>query len=841
MAPEKSRTVASSSLRRYQEKRRAGGTPEPYGGAPRPGGPRFVVQKHAATRIHYDFRLEFDGVLKSWAIPKAPSLDPATKRLAVRTEDHPLDYADFEGVIPEGNYGAGAVIVWDEGRFRSIEEPGVGFEEGKLLVDLFGAKLRGRWTLVRTRRNEGKDWLLIKKPDGWSGADKDERVPDVSVLSGLGVEALPRRAEKRAAIEAALEELPEMPKRAPSFALAKRGEGPWNRQGWIYELKYDGFRLMLQKTDEEVRLRFRSGADATRAFPELVRVAHRLPAEHFAIDGEVVVLDEDGRPSFQRLQKRVRLERELDVAQASVRHPATLQAFDLLALQGRDLRGEPLLRRKQLLRELVPPLGAIRFTDHVAERGEAFLEQVRRMELEGMMAKDASAPYPSGRSDRWLKVPLLRSDEFVIAGFTEAKRGRLGFGGLHLASFVGGRLRYQGRVGSGFDTEALTRLREILEAEAIEAPACDGAPARADSTWVRPRLVCEVRFMSRTDEGLLRQPVFLGLRPDKSPEDLVDGDESGPEAPLGEATEERGERVVSLVNLQKVFWPEEGYTKADLIEYHRAVSDHLLPLLADRPTVLTRYPDGIHGKSFFQKNTPGFAPEWLRRARLWSEHAEREIDYLVLEDVPSLDYAVNSGAIPLHVWGSRLQSLQTPDWLVVDFDPKAAPFTHVVQLARGLHRLCEELGLPSTAKTSGATGLHVLIPLGRQLTFEQTRQLGMLLARVLVHRYPELATVDRMIQARGERVYVDVLQNGHGRLLVSAFSVRPLPGAPVSTPLHWREVGPRLDPKVFDIKRVPKRLARQRKNPLEGLLDLRPDLLAALRALQQRFDSDRSR
>jgi len=834
LAPEKSRTEASSSLRRYQAKRRADGTPEPYGGAPRPGGPRFVVQKHAATRTHYDFRLEFDGVLKSWAIPHGPSLDPATKRLAVRTEDHPLDYADFEGVIPEGNYGAGAVIVWDEGRFAPIDEPGVGFEQGKLLFDLFGAKLRGRWTLVRTRRNEGQDWLLIKKPDGWSGADKDEKVPDVSVLSGLTVEALPKRAEARAASETALASRPDMPKRLPAFALAKRGEGPWDRPGWIYELKYDGFRLMLHKEGEQVKLRFRSGADATRAFPELVRVARRLPAERAVIDGEVVVLNEDGRPSFQRLQKRVRLERELDVAQASVRHLATLQAFDLLALHGKDLRGEALVHRKALLRALVPPLGAIRYADHVADRGEAFLAQVRRMELEGMMAKDGSAPYPSGRSDRWLKVPLLRSDEFVIVGFTKAKRSRLGFGGLHLAGFVGGVLRYQGRVGSGFDAEALTSLHETLEADATATPACEGAPSGGDSTWVQPRLVCEVRFMSRTDQGLLRQPVFLGLRPDKSPEDLVD------EAPEPEDTEiaapsaaPNQERVVSLVNLEKVFWPEEGYTKFDLIEYHRSVADALLPLLADRPAVLTRYPDGIQGKSFFQKNTPGFAPEWLRRARLWSEHAEREIDYLVLEDVPSLDYAVNSGAIPLHVWGSRLETLPTPDWLVVDFDPKTAPFAHVVELAKGLHRLCEEIGLPCMAKTSGATGLHVLVPLGRQLTYEQTRQLGMLLARVLVARFPELATVDRMIQARGDRVYVDVLQNGHGRLLVSAFSVRPLPGAPVSTPLHWREVGPRLDPKAFDIRTVPKRLARQRKDPLEGLLDLRPNLLDALEALQE--------
>ncbi|MEM1024863.1 MAG: DNA ligase D [Myxococcota bacterium] len=834
MSPEKSRSDIESALGPYHQKRRADGTPEPYGTTPRAGGPRFVVQKHAATRTHYDFRLEFDGVLKSWALPKAPSLDPTIKRLAVRTEDHPLDYADFEGVIPEGNYGAGAVIVWDEGRLLPIDEPGVGFDQGKLLFDLEGAKLRGRWTLVRTRRNEGKDWLLIKKPDGWSGSDKDERTPDVSVLSGLSVEELPRRAEKRAEAMAQLAALPAFPNRTPSFALARKGEGPWDRPGWIYELKYDGFRLMLEKRGEVVKLRFRSGGDAARAFPELVRIGRRLPAEHLVLDGEVVVLNADGRPSFQRLQKRVQLDRDLDIARASTVHPVTLQVFDLLGLEKRDLRGEPLLRRKALLKGVVPPLGSIRFADHVEEQGDAFLEQVRRMELEGMMAKDGRASYPSGRSDAWLKVPLLRREEFVVVGFTKAKGNRVGFGGLHLASFVGSTLHYQGRVGSGFDGELLRTLREELEAEIMPEPGFENAPPRKDARWVRPRLVCEVRFLSRTEEGLLRQPVFLGLRPDKALEDLVEDEhELGPTPP--EPPESR-EREVALVNLTKVFWPREGYTKADLLEYHRTLSDWLVPLLADRPAVLTRYPDGIDGKSFFQKNTPGFAPEWLRRARLWSEHAEREIDYLVLEDLPSLEYAVNSGAIPLHVWGSRLTSLQTPDWLIVDFDPKAAPFTHVVTLARALHRLCEEIGLPSMAKTSGATGLHVLIPLGRQLTFEQTRQLGTLLARVLVDRHPDLATVDRMIQARGRKVYVDVLQNGHGRLLVSAYSVRPLPGAPVSTPLHWREVDHRLDPKRFDLRTVPKRLVRQKKDPLEGLLSLRPELLQALEALQTQFE-----
>jgi bifunctional non-homologous end joining protein LigD len=796
------------------------------------------VQKHAARRLHYDFRLEHDGVLLSWAVPQGPALDPATKRLAVRTEDHPVDYADFEGVIPAGNYGAGAVIVWDQGRFDAVEDLDAGLAKGKLLFELHGHKLRGRWTLVRTRRRDAssEEWLLIKKPDGWARTGGGDELPEVSVLSGLHVEELPHRKQKLDRLRAEVDDAPNRRLRAPDvkLMLAQTADEPFDGDAWWFELKYDGYRLLAEKDGDAIDLRYRRGKRVNDVFPDLVAALKRLPAEHVVLDGEVVVLDDEAKPKFQLLQRRVQLTRPADVERASRAFPVTYYAFDLLALDERDLRRLPLSRRKEVLEQLVPRLGPVRYADHVAARGRTFFAEVERRELEGLVAKRHASPYRPGRSRDWLKIPSRRRDDFVIVGFTPPKGSRAGFGGLHLAQGAGGQLVYAGRVGSGFDEAALEDLSRRLAALARPTPPLDAPKVPAGTRWVEPELVCEVRFLNRTEEGLLRQPVFLGLRLDESVDDVrgAPPPDAAPEPPPADAGAEPGVPPrVTVTNPDKVFFPESGFTKADLVEYYRAVSDQLLPLLDDRPVVLTRYPDGIEGKSFFQKNMPAHTPPWIRRETIWSEHAEREIDYLVLDSEEALAYAVNSASIPLHVWASRTATLQTPDWLVLDLDPKGAPFEHVVTLARAAHRLCDEIDLPSYCKTSGSTGLHVMVPLGRQLTFAQARQLAELLARVLVQRHPELATIDRMIQARKGKVYVDYVQNGHGRLLVSAFSVRPLPGAPVSTPLRWREVTARLDAKRFDLRSVPRRLASQKRDPWAGFLDARPDLLAALEAL----------
>jgi bifunctional non-homologous end joining protein LigD len=457
------------------------------------------------------------------------------------------------------------------------------------------------------------------------------------------------------------------------------------------------------------------------------------------------------------------------------------------------------------------------------------------------MAKDADAPYRGGRSARWLKLRVEHTGDFVVVGTSPAQGHRTDFGALHLAAYEAERLTYAGKVGSGFSESDLASIPKGLAALQRAKPACEGAvPKGKGHVWVEPRVVCEVRYMEWTDDGLLRQPVFLRLREDKPPEECrrekpVRHGVPPPPPPPEDVPAVDGERKVAFSNLGKVFWPDEGFTKGDLVDFYRAVSPWLLEYLRDRPVVLTRYPDGIAGKSFFQKDAPGFIPGWVRTERMWSEHAQREIDYFICDHVETLLYLANLGTIPLHIWSSRVRTLQNPDWCILDLDPKEAPFAHVVEVARTVHDLCEEMGLPSFPKTSGSTGLHVLLPLGRQCTYEQSRSLGELLAHVVCQRLPEIATTVRPVGLRGGRVYVDYLQNGHGRLLAAPFSVRPVPGALVSTPLQWSEVDDRLDPAQLTLRTVPDRLAHTQADPLRPVLDLKPDLHQALSRLSERI------
>jgi bifunctional non-homologous end joining protein LigD len=838
------RTPQADRLRPYRAKRSAQRTTEPFGARPAAaaepaeGGPSrlFVVQKHAARNLHYDLRLELGGVLLSWAVPKGPAADPREKRLAVQVEDHPLDYADFEGLIPEGNYGAGAVIVFDRGRWVAIGDPEAGLVEGKLLFDLWGYKLRGRWTLFRTKGGPNQ-WLLVKKADAW--ADPETEPPQASIYSGLTVEELRDGADPAARVRR------ELGKRgAPRGGvdvltvepmLAEPRAEPFSRPGWLFEVKYDGYRLLAARRDGRAYLRYRRGQEVTDRFPEIATSVARLPYEGFVLDGELVVLDAEGRPSFQNLQQRVHLKREADVAAATVSLPAVYYVFDLLACEGHDLRSLPCVERKQILCGILPPAGPLRFSEHFTERGAELYEQVVRLGLEGIVAKRAEAPYRSMRSADWLKIRADRSGTFAVVGFTRPKGSRSGIGALHLAGRRDGRLVYAGRAGTGFGEALLRELRERLEPDRVPAPPCEGeAPGGSEHVWVAPKIVVEVRYKERTRGGTLRHPVFLRVREDLT---VADAESLDPEAadPSEAATAPiETEREVHFTNLDKVFWPEEGYTKGDLIEYYRTVADWLLPWLADRPVVLTRYPDGIHGKSFYQKDAPAFAPEWIRTVTLWSEHAEREISYFVVEDVAGLVYLANLGTIPLHVWSSRTATLASPDWSILDLDPKGAPFADVVALARAIHEICSGIGLDCYVKTSGSTGLHVLVPLARSCTYEQSRSLAEVLARVVAAELPEIATLTRAVQDREGKVYIDYLQNGHGRLLVAPYSVRPLPGATVSTPLGWNEVTSSLAIDRFTIRTVPARLRRLRSDPWSGLLTSRVDLAGALSRLRGR-------
>lgn len=667
----------------------------------------------------------------------------------------------------------------------------------------------------------------------------DGRLQRGHEVDDLGLRLLDGRGGDLLALDLPVDELERL--------LASQEERPFSKKGWVFELKYDGYRLLAERSAREAHLRSRAGHDLTITFPEIARAVRGLPYEGLILDGEVVVPDAEGRPSFGRLQGRGRILNRDDALKASFALPAIYHAFDILALEGLDLRPLPLVERKTILRDVHPTVGPIRYADHIAEKGEAMYAQVDRMGLEGIVAKKADSPYKGGRSKSWIKVRTVKVEDFVVVGWTEPKGSRGGFGALHIARYEGEDLVYSGSVGTGFTDSQLDDIVERLERLEVKKCPCDRGPIPGSGLrgkshhWVRPELVVEVVYKELTEQGLARQPSFSRFRTDKkASECIVEGpteatEEPPPPAPPAPPSVAE-ERTVTFTNLDKVFWPDEGYTKGDLIEYHRQVAEWMLPYLQDRPLVMTRYPDGIEGKSFFQKDAPPYAPDWFRRVTLWSEGSERELSYFVAEDLDSLLYVINLGTIPLHIWSSRIETLATPDWCILDLYPKEAPFEDVVDIARRLHEICEEIGLPSFAKTSGSSGIHVLVPLGRQLTYEQSRTLAQLLGRVLVGEMPRVATLTRSPNRRDGKVYIDFVQNGHGRLLAAPFTVRPLPGATVSAPLEWREVTKRLKISDHTIVSVPKRMRRLGEDPLRPVLDLEPDLLGALDRLTRWFD-----
>ncbi len=830
---------SKDNLGTYRAKRSADQTPEPFGSRASVSGRTFVVQKHSARHLHYDFRIEYDGVLKSWAVPRGPSFDPADKRLAVHTEDHPVEYGDFEGIIPEDNYGAGAVIVWDQGFWVPREDIDEGFKKGKLLFELHGHKLRGLWTLVKIKKSE-KEWLLIKERDAWATKDGEQPWVDNSVFSGLLVEELKAgrdlRSEVRETLATSGAIAQDVTPKSVELMKAQVGDGPFTDEEWLFELKYDGYRLLAAREGTQPLLLSRQGFDITATFPEVAKAVVKFPFNDFILDGEVVVHDEEGRPSFRRMQKRGRLTHRAEIQRAAVEYPAALYVFDLIAIEGYDLRSLPLLKRKEILKSVLPPAGSLKYSDHVETVGEAFFEQVKKMELEGMVAKRKSSSYHAGRSSSWLKVRLDRTADFVVVGFSEPKGSRVGIGSLHLAAYDGSDLVYAGAVGTGFKTDELTKIRALLEPTVRDGPSCIGemVPLGQSHRWVEPELVVEVRYKEWPDGALLRHPVFFRFRDDKPKEDCVrpGGDPVfGSPEPLAD---DAPRTLVPFTNLDKIFWPDEQYTKGDLIEYYRSVARWILPYLANRPVVMTRFPDGIDGKSFFQKDAPQWTPDWIRKEMVWSEDSGKETNYFICDDVETLLYIINMGTIPLHVWSSRLTHLERPDWTILDLDPKEAPFEQVIDVAIALRELCEDIELPCYVKTSGSSGIHVLVPLGGQCTYAQSKSIAELLGRVTAAAHPEIATVTRALSGRAGRVYIDFVQNGHGKLLVSPLCVRPLPNASVSMPLDWSDVKSGLRMSDFTIKTAPDILCGRTVDPMLAVLDEKPDLSNALQKLSER-------
>jgi len=821
-------------------------------------------------------RLQVGGTLKSFAVPKGPTLDPDKKHLAMLTEDHPLEYLDFEEVIPEGNYGAGAMIVWDVGRVRYLEGTAEeGIARGKIDFELDGFKLHGRFGLIETgsrqkdKKLAGKQWLLVKKTD--VHASKRDLLTEEprSVLGGLAVEELAARA----AIES------ELIQRAAALG-AKKGEvaterlmpmlcategGRLDDPERLYELKLDGVRIVADRRDRAVALRYRNGRSATAAYPEIARAVRALAPERVVLDGEIVAFDGEGRPTFERLGPRIHAERPLDVLRAQAEVPVTFLVFDVLALGDLDLRDLPLIRRKELLLEVVRGRGLVRPLDHLEGNGEALFRFCKEQRLEGVVAKKKLAPYRPGpqRTDDWIKIKCDRDDEFVVIGWIGGKGARARLGALCVASYGPKGLTYRGRVGSGLDDETIDELVKRLAAlETPEFPAVGEPPEEAKGAhWVRPELVVGVRFLGFTPDAHLRHPVFRGIRHDiepsacraMPPDELIDARPTGSaDDAQGAPSDDAGgtgtraapipavaakSRVV-VTNRDKVFWPDEGYTKGDLVSYYASVAPAMLPFLADRPVVMVRYPDGIRGKSFFQWNVPQGTPDWLRRAVLvrdtepGEEPEKREKVTFLVDDVDGLVYLANLGTIPLHVLACREETRHFCDFLTVDFDIGEHPFERAVVLALTLREILDEVGFVGYPKTSGQKGLHVLVPLGPSVPFDAAKLLCELFGRLVVARHPKLCTLERRVEKRGGKALVDIGQTGPSRTIVAPYSVRAWPGATVSTPLYWEEVHVALDPRRFTLLTVPGRLAES-GDPLQGLLDQQPDVARAVATLER--------
>jgi len=871
------------SLTKYRQKRSAARTPEPFGReveqlSPTSSG-TFVVQKHAARRLHYDFRLEMEGVLRSWAVPKGPSMNPADKHLAVAVEDHPLEYGDFEGVIPPGNYGAGSVIVWDRGVYDVIDPAGDAADavrKGKIDINLHGFKLNGAFTLVRTggRRNaepkEAKNWLIIKKRDQYATTENVFDAHPRSVLSGLTLEELAGApaADRKLADNLARKDLPELGARLKysdfPLTLAKTTDDPFDNDKWLFEIKYDGVRVLAIREGENTHLYARSGTDITNRYPEVVLALNSIALDRFVLDGEIVAQDDRGRPSFQLLQRRMHVNNPNQIARLSLAVPATYYVFDLLGFDRFDMRTLPLEERKRLLSELIHNEGPVRYCDHVIGRGTDFYAAISEHELEGVVAKLRDSPYRGTRTGDWLKIKRPQTELFVIGGYSDPDGTRTHFGALLLGQYEsGGALRYTDKVGTGFNRDTLRKIHAMLEQRAqSESPFRKPAPGEPatekNAHFVRPELVCRVRFTEWTDSGGIRQPSFLGLADDADPRGCHydgpgaqgsppadDAKDEVPDAELNGGAQVKGrkgrgkdtapsaaEPKASVTNPEKIFWPRDGYTKGDLVAYYREISKWMLPYLKDRPVMLTRYPDGIEGKMFYQKDAPGFAPPWIRTEKIYSEDSQRDISYFVLDSEEALAYVANLAAITIHMWSSRIPHLERPDWLLFDIDPKGSTTHHAVEVAREVSNVLREVGLEPCLKTSGQMGIHVVVGLAPKYTYDQAKMFSELVSQVVVSRVPEIATINRNPRTRKGRVYIDYLQLGNGKTIAAPFSVRPMPQAPVSAPMTWKELKPALDPAVYTIKTMPPRMSRMKRDPFLDAIEKHASLEEALPHLE---------
>ena len=839
-------------LEKYRRKRDFKRTPEPEGEREgRPAGRLYVIQKHAARNLHYDLRLEWGGVLKSWAVPKGPSLDPAQKRLAVHVEDHPVDYGGFEGIIPEGEYGGGTVLLWDRGDWEPEGDPEKAYRRGRLSFRLHGEKLHGGWTLARMggkAAGGGDNWLLVKRDDnearpGENGGFLKEH--HHSVLSGRNMEEIAAARDqvwrKGEAVTASAGE-PIDPSSLPGAHPASQPETVAPQlarlvsevprgEDWLHEIKFDGYRLIGALKNGSVRLWTRHGQDWTERFAPVARAIAALPVSQAIIDGEIVVLDPQGLSDFQSLQ---------NVLKGQGGGQLAYYLFDLVHCQGFDLSRTPLHARKELLRQLltgVDPAALLRYSDHIRGEGERVFRHACRFALEGIVSKRADSPYQSKRSANWLKVKCLQRQEFVIGGYSEPAGSRTGFGAL-LVGYAdeGKELVYAGKVGTGFSDQTLVHLaRELHRRKSAKSPFRNplrGREAR-EVHWVRPELVAEIEFSEWTQDGRLRHPSFKGLREDRPAAEIVRelpqplprepaktpavGHENGPVTIAG----------ISISNPERIIYPEQGLTKLALARYYEKVGAWMLPFLTDRPLTVVRCPQGRQKKCFYQKHLNESVPPPVRGVPI--REKEGEGLYLVIDDLPGLIALVQLGVLEFHPWGSREDRLDRPDLVTFDLDPDPeVAWEDTLHGARRLHDRLAELGLQSFVKTSGGKGLHVVVPLIRRSGWEEAKEFTRALAEDIARSDPGRYVTTMTKARRKGKIFIDFFRNSRGATSVAPYSTRAKPGAPVSAPLRWDELSPDVGPAEHTVDTLPLRLAELKKDPWEGFFDLRQSITRSM-------------
>ena len=870
------------ALTLYKQKRSFNQTPEPIGGKTENEGLRFVIQKHAASRLHYDFRLEMKGVLKSWAVPKGPSLNPADKRLAMMVEDHPYDYKNFEGIIPKGNYGAGTVIVWDEGTYTPLDVAGSKAEQEKLLlkqlkagsikIKMTGTKLKGEFALVKIKSKEDNAWLLIKHKDRYA-KETDITQKDKSVISGKTLEKVasssthiygkkaamgnPSPAKKQTSTKsAAVAATKNAGKKTQSKAGVKKAfpkniqpmlatlvDQPFDEPGWQYEIKWDGYRALAYVNKGKVSLLSRNNKSFHEKFYPIYEEIKSWQV-NAVVDGEIVVLNKGGLANFGSLQNW-RSEADGELA---------FYVFDILWLNGMNLMDVPLQERRTILKDALPFSDNIRLSQNFETNASEFLATAAAMNMEGIMVKKADSVYnPGGRSRDWLKIKAQKRHEVVIGGFTVNDGSAKHFSSLLVGVHEHGGLRYIGKIGTGFSDklqkEMLVKMKplQVKKSPFSTVPDVDKPsrfrpnPPKATVTWLKPTLVCEVSYTELTEDGVMRHPSFEGMREDKKASEVVRENAASTNGlvkptkatakkmPVVSAqivkplkikerktllnpTDENQVRKVNghelkFSNLSKIYWPKEKYSKRDMLNYYYQVAPYILPYLKDRPQSLNRYPNGIMGESFYQKDVTGKVPDWIKLSP-YNTGDGIDKNFMVPQNDASILYMANLGAIEMNPWNSTIHKPDNPDWCLIDLDPSEKNnFNQVIQTAQVTKAVLDNFGIEGYAKTSGSTGIHIYIPLGAKYTYDECQLFAKLIATQVQEELPFFTSLERMIKNRKGKLYIDYLQNRPKATLAAPYSLRPKPGATVSMPLHWDEIKPGLQMKDFTIKNTLARIA----------------------------------